>query len=33
MWPIFYRGLHGYTYTANPKTREASATPDKNNRF
>jgi hypothetical protein len=30
MWPIFYRGLHGYTYTANPNTREATATPDKN---
>lgn len=27
MWPIFYRGLHGFTYSANPNTREITVTP------
>lgn len=27
MWPIFYRGLHGYTYSANPVLKEAYVVP------
>jgi hypothetical protein len=27
MWPIFYRGLHGYTYSADPIAKEAYGVP------